>query len=85
VGFAGLEVGWLNHIYVEPARQGHGIGTDLLDHAKVLQPRGMQLWVFQRNDGARRLYERNGFHLVELTEGTGNAEKEPDARYEWLP
>jgi ribosomal protein S18 acetylase RimI-like enzyme len=85
VGFAGLEVGWLNHIYVDPTRQGHGIGTVLLDHAKALQPRGMQLWVFQRNERARHLYERHGFRLVELTDGTGNAEREPDARYEWLP
>jgi GNAT superfamily N-acetyltransferase len=85
VGFAGLEVGWLNHLYVDPSRQGHGIGTDLLDHAKALQPRGLQLWVFQRNAGARRLYERNGFHLVDLTDGAGNAEQEPDARYEWMP
>jgi GNAT superfamily N-acetyltransferase len=85
VGFAGLEVGWLNHIYVDPARQGHGIGTGLLDRAKALQPRGLQLWVFQRNDGARRLYERHGFRLVELTDGAGNAEHQPDARYEWRP
>jgi GNAT superfamily N-acetyltransferase len=84
-GFIGLEVGWLNHIYVDPARQGRGIGTGLLDHAKALQPRGMQLWVFQRNDGARRLYERNDFRLAELTDGAGNAEREPDARYEWVP
>jgi GNAT superfamily N-acetyltransferase len=85
VGFAGLEVGWLNHIYVDPSRQGHGIGTGLLDHAKSLQPRGLQLWVFQRNGGARRLYERNGFVLAELTDGAGNAERQPDARYEWVP
>ena len=85
VGFAGLEVGWLNHIYVDPSRQGHGIGTGLLDHAKALQPRGLQLWVFQRNEGARRFYERNAFQLVELTDGAGNSEREPDARYEWVP
>ena len=85
VGFAGLAIGWLNHIYVDPARQGRGIGTDLLEHAKALQPRGMELWVFQRNDGARRLYERNGFRLAELTDGSGNRELEPDARYEWRP
>jgi GNAT superfamily N-acetyltransferase len=85
VAFAGLEVGWLNHIYVAPSRQGCGIGTGLLDHAKALQPRGLQLWVFQRNEGARRLYEQNGFVLAELTDGAGNAEQQPDARYEWVP
>ena len=41
--------------------------------------------MFQKNDGARRFYERHGFRLVELTDGGSNMEKEPDARYEWLP
>ena len=85
VGFAGLEVGWLNHIYVDRSHQGRGIGTRLLDHAKALQPRGLQLWVFQQNEGARRLYERHGFTLAELGDGSGNREGQPDARYEWLP
>jgi ribosomal protein S18 acetylase RimI-like enzyme len=84
-GFAGIEVGWLNHLYVDPARQGEGFGSSLLEQAKALQRRGLQLWVFQQNEGARRFYERNGFQLVELTDGSGNMEREPDARYEWVP
>ncbi len=39
----------------------------------------------QRNDGARRFYEKHGLHVVELTEGSGNEEREPDALYEWVP
>jgi ribosomal protein S18 acetylase RimI-like enzyme len=85
VGFIGLEPGYLSHIYVDPAKQSRGIGTALLAHAKELLPEGMQLWVFQENEGARRLYERAGFRLVELTDGHGNMEQEPDARYEWAP
>jgi GNAT superfamily N-acetyltransferase len=84
-GFAGLTPGWLDHLYVEPARQGCGIGGVLLERAKSLQPGGLQLWVFQQNEGARRFYERHGFRLVELTDGSGNEEREPDARYEWMP
>ena len=84
-GFIGLEPGYLSHIYVDPSAQNRGIGTALLAHAKALLPDGMQLWVFQRNEGARRLYEREGFRLVELTDGQGNMEQEPDARYEWAP
>jgi len=57
----------------------------LLDHAKRLRPGGLELWVFQRNEGARRLYERCGFRLVRLTNGAGNMESEPDALYEWRP
>ncbi len=85
VGFIGIEPGYLSHIYVDPAAQNRGVGTALLAHAKALLPDGMQLWVFQENAGARRLYEREGFRLVELTDGSGNMEQEPDARYEWAP
>jgi GNAT superfamily N-acetyltransferase len=84
-GFAGVSPGWLDHLYVDPGLQDRGIGTALLTHAKSLQPDGLQLWVFQKNEGARRFYERHGFRLVELTDGAGNQEREPDARYEWLP
>ena len=84
-GFIGIEPRYLSHIYVDPEAQNRGIGSALLAHAKALLPHGMQLWVFQRNEGARRLYEREGFRLVELTDGQGNMEQEPDARYEWAP
>ena len=41
----------------------------------------VNLWTFQRNTGARRFYERNGFIAVELTDGASNEEREPDVRY----
>jgi GNAT superfamily N-acetyltransferase len=83
VGFIGLGDDMLEQIYVDPDAQNRGIGTELMDHAKRLRPARLQLWVFQKNEGARRFYERHGFRLVELTDGAGNMEKEPDARYEW--
>ena len=85
VGFAGVSPGWLDHLYVDPDSQNAGIGTALLEHAKRLQPGGLQLWTFERNDGAHRFYQRHGFELVERTDGAGNMEQEPDARYEWRP
>jgi hypothetical protein len=57
----------------------------LLEHVKDLCPERLELWVFQRNEGARRFYERHGFELVRLTDGAGNMEREPDALYEWRP
>lgn len=77
--------GWevLEKLYVEPEAQSRGIGTVLLDHAKALRPDGLHLWVFQKNIGAIRFYERHGFRLVKLTDGTGNMEHEPDALYAW--
>ncbi len=53
--------------------------------AKRRRPEGFRLWVFQKNEGARRFYERHGFRLVELTDGSRNEEREPDALYEWTP
>ena len=85
VGFFGLNGEELSHIYVDPALQSRGIGTAMLDNAKSLRPEHIRLWVFQKNEGARRFYERHGFRLVRLTDGDGNMEREPDALYEWLP
>ena len=83
VGFVSLAGDLLGHIYVHP--RGRGVGSALMDKAKELRPAGFRLWVFQRNDGARRFYERHGLTLVELTDGAGNEEREPDARYDWRP
>ena len=83
VGFAVLSDDMLEHLYVRPGVQGHGIGADLLAVAKGRRPGGFRLWVFQRNEGARRFYERHGCRLVLLTDGRDNEEHEPDALYEW--
>jgi GNAT superfamily N-acetyltransferase len=73
---------WIEQLYVLPHAQGQGVGTTLLDVAKRASDR-LQLWTFQRNPPARRFYEARGFVIVEQTDGAGNEEKEPDARYLW--
>jgi ribosomal protein S18 acetylase RimI-like enzyme len=75
----------LEHLYVHPDFQGRGAGTALLEHAKRERPAGFRFWVFQKNERARRFYERHGCRLVQLTDGAGNEEREPDALYEWVP
>lgn len=85
VGFAALHHDLLGHIYVHPDEQGRGFGTALLDVVKHERPSGFRFWVFQKNEGARRFYERHGCRIVELTDGSGNEEREPDALYEWVP
>jgi GNAT superfamily N-acetyltransferase len=85
VGFAALDEDLLGHLYVHPDFQRRGIGAVLLARTRELRPAGFRLWVFQRNTGARRFYERRGLRLVELTDGAGNEEREPDALYEWRP
>jgi ribosomal protein S18 acetylase RimI-like enzyme len=61
------------------------VGTALLKVAMNRCPDGLQLWVVQKNVGARRLYERHGFELAQYTNGDRNEEHEPDARYVWTP
>jgi GNAT superfamily N-acetyltransferase len=73
---------WIEQLYVLPEAQGRGVGTVLLDVAKRASVR-LQLWTFQRNAPARRFYEARGFAVVEQTDGAGNEEQEPDARYLW--
>jgi ribosomal protein S18 acetylase RimI-like enzyme len=85
VGFAGFGDGSLRHLWVHRTDQNRGVGTALLKVAMDRCPDGLQLWVYQKNLGARRLYERNGFELAELTSGERNEEKEPEARYVWEP
>jgi hypothetical protein len=76
--------GWIDQLYVLPASQGRGIGTALLQIAQR-QSGQLCLWTFQRNNNARRFYERHHFKLVKQTDGTRNEENEPDAMYAWLP
>jgi ribosomal protein S18 acetylase RimI-like enzyme len=83
-GFASVGRGVLHHLYVSPRLQGHGLGTLLLAAAKEKNPSGLRLHVFQRNLSARRFYERRGFTLLELRDGSSNEEGEPDAVYEWI-
>jgi GNAT superfamily N-acetyltransferase len=85
LGFAILSGDQLLQLHVNPDEQNNGIGGRLLAQAKERRPGGFSLWVFQKNVGARRFYERHGLELVLLTEGEGNEEREPDAQYEWRP
>jgi chorismate mutase/ribosomal protein S18 acetylase RimI-like enzyme len=85
VGLLLLEADSLHSLYVDPRDQGEGIGSVLVDLAKTLRPGGLELWVFQSNEGARRLYAKHGFVEVEETDGRGNEEGAPDVRMQWRP
>jgi GNAT superfamily N-acetyltransferase len=83
VAMMSLKPGWVEQLYVAPEHLGEGIGRRLLDLAKERSMGELQLWTFQVNDRARRFYERNGFVAAELTDGSGNEEREPDVRFVW--
>jgi GNAT superfamily N-acetyltransferase len=84
-GFAAINENWLDHLYVHPDAQNREVGSVLLAKTKERRPDGFQFWAFQKNDGARRFYARQGCREVEWTNGEGNEEKEPDVRFEWSP
>jgi putative acetyltransferase len=74
--------GWVEHLYVDPTAQGQGLGSALLNQVMVGHSH-LRLRVFQKNTRAISFYTRRGFRLVELNDGSGNEEREPDALYEW--
>ena len=82
VGYCAFRPGWVDHLFVDPAHHGEGIGRALLDRAMAANDR-LMLWVFQRNAGAIRFYVSRGFRLVRTTDGCDNEEGEPDALYAW--
>lgn len=85
VGYVASTPGWIDHLYVDPAFAGRGVGRALLAHAKARQPEGVTLWTFVVNERARRFYERAGFVAVEFGDGSTNQEGQPDVRYSWTP
>lgn len=82
VGHVALLPGWIDHLYVDPAHQGRGIGSLLVQTAQSEQAE-LRLHTFQANIRARSLYERHGFVVEELTDGARNDEKAPDCTYVW--
>ncbi len=80
IGFIAFREGRIDHLYVLPNQQNQGAGRALLGIAKAASP-GLLLWTFQRNASARRFYEKHGFVAIKETDGTGNAEREPDVLY----
>jgi ribosomal protein S18 acetylase RimI-like enzyme len=82
IGFIAFRRGWVDQLYVLPHRQGEGAGGALLQVAKAASP-SLMLWTFERNEQARRFYERHGFVAVRETDGSDNDEREPDVLYQW--
>jgi GNAT superfamily N-acetyltransferase len=78
-----LDGDWIDQLYVDPVWTGMNLGSRLVALAKIRRPAGLQLWTFVTNAGARRFYERHGFVVAEMTDGSGNEEKEPDVRFYW--
>ncbi len=82
VGAMTLNAGEILQLHVCPQHHRRGIGSKLLQQARLLHPTRLALFTHQRNEGARRFYEAHGFVAVRF--GTSPPpENEPDVRYEW--
>lgn len=75
----------LDQLYLAPEWQGRGLGSRFVALAKERQPDGLRLYTFQVNTRACRFYERHGFTIVDMNDGSRNEEGEPDVQYEWMP
>ena len=83
IGYAIMKRSWLDGLYVDPAHQGTGAGSLLLDAVKAVRPDGFSLWVFESNRPARAFYARHGLIELETTDGSANEERAPDVRMAW--
>ncbi len=80
-----LDEAGIGQLYVDPPWHSKGIGSRLVELAKERRPDGLELYTFQVNERARRFYERHGFSVVMLGDGSGNEERQPDVLYRWQP
>jgi GNAT superfamily N-acetyltransferase len=75
---------WLEHLYIDEAATGAGLGSRFVELAMAELPGQIQLWTFQSNTGAQRFYVRHGFVPVQWTDGD-NEERSPDVRLVFTP
>ena len=71
----------LEQIFVLPAAQGRGFGTQLLYFARVHMPEGIWLTTPTENARARRFYEKHGFRAGET--GVSPRMGHPTIAYHW--
>jgi len=74
---------YLDQIVVAPEAWGSRIATALLDEAKRLSPRGLELMVNKDNARAIRFYEKHGF--VYVGEGANPVSGIPVNKMSWRP
>jgi GNAT superfamily N-acetyltransferase len=82
VGLLALKNDSIEQLYIDPAEQGKGLGSALIDFSKRSSPRRLELYTHVWNNNARRFYEHHGFRATKF--GTSPApESEPDVKYVW--
>ena len=80
VGFIAADATHINQLAVDVNHQHRGIGSALLQHLLATTAGPWRLFTFQRNEAARRFYERHGFCVVRFGMSPP-PENEPDVEY----
>ncbi|WP_270323890.1 N-acetyltransferase [Lactococcus petauri] len=75
IAFVGLIDQYIAGIFVSNSKQSKGIGKSLLQHIKA-SSQTLSLKVYQKNEGALRFYQREGFKIVAEGLDEDNNEKE---------
>src|SRR5262245_49371111 len=84
VAYLAMKGSYVDRLYVDPRIWRHGWGTRLLDLAKRVSPRGLELHTHQENLAGRAFYERHGFRAVKFGLSPP-PESAPDVEYHWRP
>jgi len=82
VGYLAMKGSYIDRLYVDPAFQRTGCGTQLLNFAKNASPSGLSLCTHQQNTCARAFYEKHGFRAVRFGVSPP-PECAPDVEYRW--
>ncbi|MCO1602527.1 GNAT family N-acetyltransferase [Desulfosporosinus nitroreducens] len=60
IGFISILENYIGGLFVTPTKQGLGVGTKLIEQAK-LENMQLKVGVYSKNIDARRFYTKNGF------------------------
>ncbi len=85
IGMMAVNRSHIDHLYLKPGYYRRGIGTMLLNHAKLLRPAGLTLYAFEANVRACTFYRNHGFRALEHGDGSDNEARMPDILFEWRP
>ena len=83
VGYMATEPGWIEQLYLRQDFWRQGIGSALMARAKAENPGGLRLYCFEVNARGRAFYERHGFVVEAVRDGSQNEEGAADILYVW--
>jgi len=84
VAYLAMKGTYIDRLYVDLLEWRKGWGTQLVNFAKHVSPRGLELHTHQENVVARAFYERHGFRAVKFGLSPP-PESAPDVEYHWRP